>query len=128
MSKKNYVDFSEIYKGINKTEKQLEKSMRNAVIEAGEYSAKELAKRTPEYRGINQNKEHAKDHVVMSKPTPTKPYSEVGFDKKVAWRVHFIEFGTIKQRPKPFIKRTIESIESQVADIIQREMMKGLKK
>lgn len=46
-----------------------------------------------------------KDHVVYSKPTVNKPVSEVGFDKQVAWRAHFVEFGTIKQPPQAFIQK-----------------------
>ena len=68
-----------------------------------------------------------KDHVVYSKPTVNKPVSEVGFDKQVAWRAHFVEFGTIKQPPQAFIQKTMRDIENKVADIIQSEMMRRLK-
>lgn len=127
MSKKNYVDYSEVYKAINKTEKLLTKNMLKAVEEGGKYGAQALKKRTPTAKD-DANREHAKNHIVHSKPTVAKPYSEVGFDKEVAWRMHFVEFGTIKQRPKGFIQKTIKDIESEVADIIQNYMRKGLDK
>lgn len=122
--KKNYVDFSSVYKALGKTEKELEKSMLKSVEVAGEYASKQLKTKTPiDY----DTKKHMKDHVVYSKPTAKKPISEVGFDKEVSWRVHFVEFGTIKQPPQAFIQKTLKDIESKVADIIQSEMMRRLK-
>ena len=122
--KKNYVDFSSAYKAIGKTEKELEKAAVKAVEVAGEYASKQLKTKTPiDY----DTKTHMRDHIVYSKPTVNKPTSEVGFDKQVAWRAHFVEFGTIKQDPQPFIETTMKDIESKVADIIQNEMMRRLK-
>ena len=122
--KKNYVDFSSVYKALGKTEKELEKSMLKSVEVAGEYASKQLKTKTPiDY----DTKTHMKDHVVYSKPTVNKPVSEVGFDKQVAWRAHFVEFGTIKQSPQAFIQKTMKDIENKVADIIQSEMMRRLK-
>lgn len=122
--KKNYVDFSLVYKAIGKTEKQFEKAAVKAVEVAGEYASKQLKTKTPiDY----DTKTHMRDHIVYSKPTVNKPVSEVGFDKQVAWRAHFVEFGTIKQPPQSFIQKTLKDIESKVADIIQSEMMRRLK-
>ena len=122
--KKNYVDFSPVYKAIGKTEKQFEKAAVKAVEVAGEYASKQLKTKTPiDY----DTKTHMRDHVVYSKPAVNKPVSEVGFDKKVAWRAHFVEFGTIKQDPQAFIETTMRDIENKVADIIQSEMMRRLK-
>lgn len=122
--KKNYVDFSSVYKAIGKTEKQFETAAVKAVEVAGEYASKQLKTKTPiDY----DTKTHMRDHIVYSKPTVNKPVSEVGFDKQVAWRAHFVEFGTIKQRPQPFIETTMKDIENKVANIIQSEMMRRLK-
>lgn len=122
--KKNYVDFSSAYKAIGKTEKQFKKAAVKAVEVAGEYASKQLKAKTPiDY----DTKTHMKDHVVYSKPTVNNPVSEVGFDKQVAWRAHFVEFGTIKQPPQSFIQKTMRDIESKVADIIQSEMMRRMK-
>lgn len=123
MTKKNYVDFSQAYKAIGKTKKQFEKAEVDALTKAGEYAAKELKTRTPiDY----DTKTHMKDHIVYSKPTKSRPVVEVGFDKEVAWRAHFVEYGTIKQRPQPFMKQTMKDIENQVATIIQNEMRRRL--
>lgn len=123
MSKSNYVDFKSAYKAIGKTSKQLEKAHLEAVNVAGEYAAKELKKRTPV---AEITSDHAKNHIVYSKPTKNNPLSEVGFDKEVAWRVHFVEYGTIKQRPQPFMQQTMKDIEAKVASIIQNEMKRRL--
>lgn len=122
--KKNYVDFSSVYKAIGKTQKQFEKAAVKSVEAGGAYAARYLRVKTPvDY----DTKTHMKNHIVFSKPTVNKPISEVGFDKKVAWRAHFVEFGTIKQRPQPFIETTMKDIENKVANIIQSEMMRRLK-
>lgn len=123
MAKKNYVDFSQAYKAIGKTKKQFEKAEVEALTKAGEFAAKELEKNVPvDY----DTKTHMKDHVVHSTPTKSKPVVEVGFDKEVAWRAHFVEFGTIKQPPQAFMQQTINDIEKQVATIIQNEMRRRL--
>lgn len=127
MSKKNYVDFSKAYEQVGKTKKVLEKNQREAITYAGEYAARYLKVKTPRDKD-GGNRAHMKDHIVFTKPTNNRPYSEVGFDKEVAWRVHFVEFGTIKQKPQGFIERTIKDIENDVANIIQKYMMRGLGK
>lgn len=127
MSKKNYVDFSKAYAQVGKTKKQLEKNQTDAIKYAGEYAARYLKVKTPRDKD-GGNRAHMKDHIVFSKPTKNKPYSEVGFDKEVAWRAHFVEFGTIKQRPRGFIQTTVKEIEDKIANIIQNYMMRGLNK
>lgn len=123
MSKKNYVDFSQAYKAIGKTKKQFEKAEVEALTKAGELAAKELKKNTPV---SDISSDHAKDHIVYSKPTKNKPMVEVGYDKDVAWRMSFVEYGTIKQPPQAFMQQTMKEIESKVTSIIQNEMRRRL--
>ena len=122
--KKNYVDFSSAYKAIGKTKRQFETAAVKSVEAGGAYAARYLKVKTPVYYN---KKTHMRDHIVYSKPTVNKPVSEVGFDKQVAWRAHFVEFGTIKQPPQAFIQKTMKDIENKVANIIQSEMMRRLK-
>lgn len=124
MGKKNYVDFSQAYKAIGKTKKQFEKAEVEALTKAGEFAAKELKNNTPVY---DDTKTHMRDHIVYSKPTKSKSVVEVGFDKEVAWRAYFVEYGTIKQPPQAFMQQTIKDIEKQVATIIQNEMRRRLR-
>ena len=122
--KKNYVDFSWAYQAIGKTKKQFKTAAAKSVEAGGAYAARYLRVKTPvDY----DTKTHMRDHIVFSRPTTNNPVSEVGFDKQVAWRAHFVEFGTIRQRPQPFIKTTMKDIENKVANIIQSEMMRRLK-
>lgn len=122
--KKNYVDFSSAYKALGKTEKQFEKAAAKSVEAGGAYAARYLRVKTP----VDYNrKTHMRDHIVFSRPTTNNPVSEVGFDKEVAWRAHFVEFGTIKQPPQAFIQKTMKDIENKVTNIIQSEMMRRLK-
>lgn len=122
--KKNYVDFSSAYQAIGKTKRQFKTAAAKSVEAGGAYAARYLRVKTPvDY----DRKTHMRDHIVFSRPTTNNPVSEVGFDKKVAWRAHFVEFGTIKQRPQPFIETTMKDIENKVANIIQSEMMRRLK-
>ena len=135
MSKSNYVDFKSAYKAIGKTKKQFEKAEIEALTKAGEFAAKELKKNTPYWDGKKYaknkwrayDKKHARDNIVFSKPTKSKPIVEVGFNSDVSWRIHFVEYGTIKQRPQPFMEQTMKDIESKIASIIQNEMARRLK-
>lgn len=135
MANKNYVDFSSAYKAIGKTKKEFEKAGIESVTSAGEFASKELEKRTPYWEGKkytrgkmrSYDKKHARDNVVFSKPTKRNPLTEVGFNDDVAWRMYFVEYGTIKQKPQPFMQQTMRDIENQVATIIQNEMRRRLK-
>ena len=123
MSKSNYVDFKEAYKYLKNVDKRIVDAQLKSTELAAEYAAKYMKQKTPVSA---DNKVHAKDHIVYSKPNKNNPVAEVGFDKEVAWRVHFVEYGTIKQRPQPFMQQTMKDIESKVASIIQNEMRRRL--
>lgn len=122
----NYVDFSQAYKKINKVKKSAETIAAKGVNVAAEYAEKELIKKTPRYNTPTSDNIHAKDHTVIKKATKNDLTAQIGFDKQVAWRVHFVEFGTIKQKPQPFIQRTITDVENEVADIIQKYLKEAL--
>ena len=122
MADENYVDFSEVYKGLKKINKNADRMVAQGINEAGDYAKRYLAVKTPMSRKGGQ---HAKRHVVASKATTSKHELEVGYDKEVAWRMHFVEFGTIKQRPQHFIKRTISDIEAKVSSIIEKAMRRA---
>lgn len=123
---KNFVDFSQAYKKIAKTKKSAESIAVKGINIASEYAEKELKRNTPEYNTATSDKVHAKDHTAIKKATKGNMSAEVGFDKEVAWRVHFVEFGTIRQRPQPFIQKTIKDVEDEVADIIQKYLREAL--
>lgn len=119
---KSYADFSSIFKEINRLEKNLEKAVVDAVNEGAEFAASELAKDTPADTTKKGDRVHAKDHVTYSKATKSNLNAEVGYDKEVAWRMHFVEYGTIKQKPQGFVKRTMKDIEKRLQEIIVNKL------
>lgn len=119
---KNVADFSQVFKEINKLSKNLEKAVVDAVNEGADFAAKELIKHTPVNKGRYQNGAKAKNHVTYSKATKSKLNAEVGYDKEVAWRMHFVEYGTIKQKPQGFVLRTMKDIELKLQKIIMDKL------
>lgn len=111
--------------GIAKIQKKLRKSEKQAIDEATDFIAKKLEENTPVFSGKKYNgkrgeymQEHAKDNIVKS--TAKDGYAEVGFNDSVSWRVHFTEFGTIKQRPQGFVQKTEKQVEQEVIEIISK--------
>lgn len=108
------------------------KAERTAVKEAAQYYANQLEESAPvydgeKYKGTSRKAymlEHMKDHVVISKFKDG--LIQVGFEKEVSWRVHFTEFGTIKQRPNGFIERTQQSTQNDVFKIMEKAIKKEL--
>ncbi|WOZ56197.1 type I neck protein [Brochothrix phage BtpYZU02] len=105
----------------------------NKALTAGaKVFAETLEKNTPVYdskkyqgkRGKYMFK-HAKDNVVFG--SPKNGEITVGFEKDVAWRVHFLEFGTIRQSPKPFIQKTQQEMATEVFETMVSAMSKGIK-
>lgn len=137
---KNFVDFSDAYKKIAKTKKSAESVAVKGINIASEYARKELEKNAPQgrrkkYKNVakynntnyrDYDLKHIKDHTAIKKATKNNLNAEVGFDEDVAWRVHFLEFGTIKMRPQPFVQKTIKEVEDEVADIIQKYLKEAL--
>lgn len=125
MSKKNYVDFSEAYKALRAKGLNADAITAKAINEAGEYARRQLAVKTPSSGGAG---DHAKRHTTVSKATSNNHSAEIGFDKEVAWRIHFIEFGTIKQRPQGFIQSTMDTVRNKVQEIIEKAMKEAFLK
>lgn len=130
----NYVDVSEVIKALQKTTKNIDLKVNKAINEATPVAKRVLSKNTPYWDGTkyldksrgSYTKEHMKDHIVYSKARQGQ--AEVGFDDVVAWRVHFSEFGTIKQNPQNFIEKTIKELEQEVSNVIQQTLIKELRK
>lgn len=123
----NYVDFSEAYKQINKKKRSIESVAAKAINKATENAQKKLIKNTPVGDSFYPGSPHAKDHIVITKATKGKLSTEVGFDKTVSWRVHFLEYGTIKQKPQAFIQKTMSEVEKEVATIIENHFKEALR-
>lgn len=58
---------------------------------------------------------HMKDDIQVS-GVDQFGHVNVGFGKDTYWRVHFVELGTLNQKPNPFIERTVEETKSDYLD------------
>lgn len=113
----SYVDTSEVAKGLKKIQRSIRKAEKEALTEAANHVANQLEMNTPKSK---EGTDHAKDHVVQS--SIKDGMAEVGYDKEVAWRIHFVEFGTIKQRPQGFVQKTQSQVEQEVVEIITKAL------
>lgn len=98
-----------------------EKIENLAVGKAVELVVEELEERTPKSKSSH---EHAKNNVVYTQPKNGESF--VGYNKEVAWRMHFLEFGTIKQTPKAIVQRTMREMEEAVIDLMAEVIRKEL--
>jgi HK97 gp10 family phage protein len=126
-----FVDTSEAQIALKKIQKQLNKAEKRAVEEARDLIASKLKANTPVWDGKKYNgsrgnymQEHAKDHVTYSKVKDGS--AEVGYDDDVAWRVHFLEFGTVKQLPQGFVQKTQIQIEQEVIELMEKVIREAL--
>lgn len=120
--------YEELLANIDKLGKEADVASRKAVKAAGIEVRDVLEKNTPKQRVIKRL--HAKDHVVVSNNKRDKDtgasYVSVGYPKGIAWRVHFVEFGTIRQKPQLFITKTINETKDTVRETIASTLRKEL--
>lgn len=68
---------------------------------------------------------HMKDDIQLS-GIDQYGHVNVGFGEDTYWRVHFIELGTVNQKPNPFIERTVEETKddylNKMSSIIRSEL------
>lgn len=120
----NYVEMDEVFKKLQKTKKDLGRLVNKAVNSATPIAESKLKKNTPHWdnkKYMNKSrgsytKTHMKEAIVSTKAR--NGVVEVGFNGDVSWRVHFVEFGTVKQKPNAFVQKTINEIEKEIEDVI----------
>ncbi|PKR84866.1 HK97-gp10 family putative phage morphogenesis protein [Heyndrickxia camelliae] len=96
------------------------KVRNRALKEAGKRLAQRLRENTPV---DGKTDEHMRDDVRVSGVKDGEV--TVGFGKDTAWRAHFVEMGTIKQRPQGFIQRTEEEMRNEILQIVETELRRG---
>ncbi len=100
-----------------------QKKIRNKALKvASEAFAKKLKENTPYY---NDDTVHMRDDIKISKIDANGEIF-IGYGKETAWRVHFVEIGTIKQKPQVFMQRTEREMKNTIKNIIEKEIKKGL--
>lgn len=102
--------------------KALAKAEKEALEEVAKDVAEKLRSNVP--KSLADSK-HLKNNVVIGK---ADQYGDVkvGFSKEVSWRVHFVEFGTIYQKPQNFIENTEREIRDTVMQKVQEEITRRL--
>lgn len=111
---------------IAKELKRLARMFPDLSQEALELASKELAEalelRTP--YDPSKSGVHAKDNVVIGKYENEQII--VGYSKLVSWRMHFVEYGTVKQPAQGFVATTEAQMQQRVFEIVQRHIIEGL--
>lgn len=121
----NYIDTKDAQIALKAAvQKGLEKAENNGIKKASEYVAQKLESNTPYWDGKKYNgkrgsymQKHAKNFVVYSKPKNGEAF--VGYTDDVAWRMHFVEFGTEKQLPQGTLQKTQSEVEDEVIKIME---------
>lgn len=125
------VDTNSIDQELKKLAATKSKIRNSGLKKAAEVLAERLKENTPK-SAERRNKDgevidhkHMKDDIAVSSVDRGGEII-IGFGKSTYWRVHFIETGTIKIRPKAFIQRTEEEMKQEVMDIMVEEFRRGL--
>ncbi|MEQ7168399.1 HK97-gp10 family putative phage morphogenesis protein [Enterococcus avium] len=125
------IDSSEVFKALRQLKTNVKRVENPALRKAASFAQKKLEQNTPYWDGKKSKGkrgdymfEHSKDHVVVGPVQNGK--IDVGFDEDVAWRMHFIEFGTVNQPPQGTVQKTEAQIENQITEIIANELKRRL--
>lgn len=126
--------YDELMLSIENIGRDADKEVNKALKGSAEIVKKELEKNTPKSLIMHPKHPNARQNVVITnvktnKDTGSK-YITVGFSGKqpadVSWRIHFIEFGTIRQKPQLFMTKTIKNTQEAVKKEIMKQLKKGL--
>lgn len=71
---------------------------------------------------------HIRDDIQISrvKISGTVRYVEVGPGKDTAWRAKFLEFGTSKMSPRPFMEPSLHESRHKVIEVLRDALKRGL--
>lgn len=122
-------DIDEVMRNLDLTQQKLNRGVNKVLKESAEPIREEIEINTPISSGKTQRygEGHAIENVEITNVKggmSDEKYVETGYNKKVSWRMYFVEFGTIYQKPQNIVQRSITAKRSEVLRI-QRE---GLKK
>lgn len=124
----------ELLNNIAKTSEDVSKATKAANKKAADVFAKQLQQNTPVGKYENAKwwgKYKAKNEVAVSNTRTDSgsniDYVAVGYHKDVAWRIHFVEVGTIKMSPRWFITKTVDETAKDVENTMKSEIRKVLK-
>lgn len=128
---------NEILNNLDRTKSEARKLGERAVRNISKDVAETLSNNTP-YDSSSDNPSHLKDNVMVSmKKTKDESY-KLGYvtyrrngkgrnnPRDVLWRVKFVEWGTIHQKPQGMVLKTAKQVEKSVASKLESEMRRLL--
>jgi HK97 gp10 family phage protein len=76
----------------------------------------------------NRNETHIRDDIQISgvKTKDGVKYVEVGPGMETAWRAKFLEFGTSKMQPYPFMQPAVDETKDEVIHRMKNEIRQAL--
>ncbi|EDN8811024.1 hypothetical protein GJW58_12330 [Listeria monocytogenes] len=121
-----------IDKSLLRMAQQSEKLQKTAWKQGAKLIADRLLLNTPVWDGSKYSgsrgdymQKHAKDNVVFGYNNQTGE-TLIGYAEDVAWRMHFVNMGTMKQNGQHFIERTITESEAEAYKLVEAEIRRGL--
>ena len=118
----------ELLNALAETEAEMRKATHRANTAGAKVVQAELERTVPWSKMFGSSVPFAKDNVAISNNRTDSGTGEsfvaVGFNKKVSYRIHFLEFGTISQNPSAFMtntsKTTARDVESAMLDEVKK--------
>jgi HK97 gp10 family phage protein len=117
--------FEQIQKKLKELGNKAKRVENKAILEGANIVAERMREEVPV---SNIDHLHIKDDIEVSKVKRKGgiPSAEVGPGESTAWRAKFLEFGTVKMSPQPFISRSAKLSKEQVKKAVASELKKGL--
>jgi len=122
---------NEIIEALSKKESDIRKATNKANTAGAKVVAAELERTVPKSGIIGSSLPSLKDTVSISNNKTNKDtmqsYVAVGFPKSTSYRIHFVEFGTIKQSPQGFMEKAVQTTANDVQAAMIAEVKKVLR-
>lgn len=118
--------------GLEKMLVRLERLEHN-VDSVEDFALREAGKvvKTRMEQGVNRSSEdqpHTEDNIsLVVKDVGGQRTAVIAPNSKVAWRAKFLEFGTSKMNPSPFIEPAVDESKTEVRTVIATVLEKGFK-
>lgn len=117
--------FEQIQNNLKRLGNKARRVENKAILEGANIVADRMRKEVPI---SNIDHLHIRDDIQVSnvKRKGGIPSAEVGPGVSTAWRAKFLEFGTVKMSPTPFISKSAKLSKAQVKAAIASELKKEL--
>ena len=120
----------EIMRNLDLTQNKLNTGINKVLKESAEPLKDQIESTTNRSDGSTHRygEGHAADKVIISSVKGGRSDEksvDVGYEKAVAWRMYFVEFGTVKQKPQGIIRNSVSVKKGDVLKI-QQAGLRGL--